>query len=109
MKKIIEGVPVSSGKVKGKVRILDDINNISQIDKSNIIVVTKSHPKFATFVMDAAGLICEVGGGLAHLCIIALEMGIPCITQAYNATKILYENEEILLDATEGVVYGREK
>lgn len=46
---------------------------------------------------------------MAHLCIVALEMGIPCMTQAKNAMKFMETGNIITLDANEGVVYAREQ
>jgi phosphoenolpyruvate-protein kinase (PTS system EI component) len=53
-----------------------------------------------------SGLVCEVGGRLSHTCIVALEMGIPCITQADCALELLEPLDYVWLDANEGVVYA---
>lgn len=69
-------------------------------------MVTNSNPAFAIGVMNASGLICEGGGTLTHICIVAREMGIPCLTSVKKATEIFKENMSITLDASQGIVYG---
>ena len=106
-KKILQGLPVSGGVISGKVRVIENARNIDEIRYGEILVVPNSHPNYAVAMMKANGIICQEGGRLAHLCIVALEMGIPCITQAKNAMKFMETGNTITLDANEGVVYGR--
>jgi phosphohistidine swiveling domain-containing protein len=103
---ICKGMPVSSGVIYGKARILSERHLPEDIDKGDILVLPRSHPVYSAYVMTAGGVICEIGGRLAHICIISLEMGVPCITQVNQATKILAEGQTIKLDADNGCVYG---
>ncbi len=102
---LCRGVPVSRGVAFGKVRKPDEATN-ETTGTRDILVLPGSDPRYAVEVMSAAGLIVERGGRLAHICIVALEMGIPCITQAEDAMKILKSGQSILLDAEEGFVYA---
>ena len=104
--KLCTGVPVSNGVIYGKVRILSERQLPESIDAGDILVLPRSHPVFSAYVMSAGGVICEIGGRLAHICIISLEMGVPCITQVKEATKILVEGQTVKLDADNGCVYG---
>jgi pyruvate,water dikinase len=69
------------------------------------MVVPNNNPGYAVGVMRAGGLICEEGGIISHICTVALEMGIPCITQAKQAVELLKTKEKITLNANEGAVY----
>lgn len=104
-RKILEGLPVSYGSITGKVKVLKDHKAVGLIEEGDILVVPRSHPNFAIGVMKAAGLICEEGGRLSHLCIVAMEMSIPCITQAKGAVMLLETAGTVTLDANEGIVY----
>jgi phosphoenolpyruvate synthase/pyruvate phosphate dikinase len=104
--KILQGLPVSGGVITGKVRVIKNVRSIDEVQYGEILVVPKSHPNYAVGMMKASGLICEEGGRLAHLCIVALEMGIPCMTQAKNAMQSLETGKMITLDANEGAVYA---
>ena len=104
-KRVINGLPVSGGTVTGKVRVITNFSQVGQVEEGEILVLPKSHPAYAVGVMKAGGLICEEGGVLAHICVVALEMGIPCITQAANAVELMKTRERIMLDADEGAAY----
>jgi len=102
---IARGTPVSTGKVVGTVKIVNSPAEVKKIQPGDIMVVSNSSPAYAIGVMNAAGLICERGGIMTHICIVAKELGIPCMAKVENATAALKENMIITLDATEGVIY----
>jgi pyruvate,water dikinase len=104
-KAILRGVTVNQGVVTGKVTVLSNYSHINNMNEGDILVIPNSHPDYALGVMKAGGVICEEGGRLSHICIVALEMGIPCITQAKNAIELLRGKDMVMLDADEGIVY----
>lgn len=104
-KKILEGLPVCGGTATGNVKIITDFSHINQVENGDILVIPQSHPRYALGIMKAGGIICEEGGRLSHICIVALEMGVPCITRAKNAVELMKSRMEVLLNADEGAVY----
>jgi phosphoenolpyruvate synthase/pyruvate phosphate dikinase len=108
-RQILEGIPVSRGVASGRVRAIRGHTLIPRVEEGDIVVVPSSHPSYATGVMRASGLICEDGGMLSHICIVAMEMGIPCITQARNALELLEDGDVIVLDANKGIVHEPQK
>lgn len=105
---IAKGLSVSPGVADGRVYIHSS-HNTRKVTRQDILVLKSSDPTYAVDVMQAGGLIVEIGGRLSHLCIIALEMGIPCITQVNKATSVLKDEEQIVLCANKGEVYGRKR
>lgn len=103
--KVLEGLSVCGGTATGKVRIITDFSHIHQVENGDILVIPKSHPRYAVGIMKAGGVICEEGGRLSHICIVSLEMGVPCITQVENAVELMRIRKEVFLNADEGVVY----
>ena len=103
---ILKGLPVSPGTARGVVKIVKSPADVNKVTTDDIMVVSTSSPAFAIGVMNAAGLICEGGGILTHICIVAKEIGIPCIARAEKATETLKENSTVTLDADQGMVYG---
>jgi phosphohistidine swiveling domain-containing protein len=103
---IVRGISVSAGQVSGPVRIIKSAADVERVAEGDIMVVAHSSPAFAIGVMNAAGLICETGGVLTHICIVAKELGIPCLARVERATELLQEDMYITLDGAEGVVYG---
>ncbi len=51
-----------------------------------------------------AGFITELGGPLSHTAIIARSLGIPAIVGMQDARLLLKENEQIIIDGSEGMV-----
>ena len=95
---------VAPGASTGTVKVLRSRDDVAKVASGDIVVVSHSHPAFAVAVMKSAGLISERGGALSHICIVSLEMGIPCVTQAEGATEWLYDGARVRLNATEGTV-----
>ncbi len=106
---LLKGVSVSPGTITGRVKLVRKNADIRNVKSGDIVVVKESHPSFAVGVMNSSGLICEKGGVLSHICIVSMEMGIPCIAKCRNATEILKTNMVITLDATSGKVYNHKK
>ena len=104
---IAGGMSVSPGQVTGPVKIVKNPAEVNKVKEGDIMVVLNSNPAFAIAVMKASGLICEGGGMLTHICIVAKEMGIPCLARVEGATRLLKENTTVTLDATGGMVYGK--
>ena len=103
--RLLEGTIVSRGVVTGNVRVVTDPRDAVSVLPGEILVVPRSHPEFALGVMRASGLICESGGVICHICTVALELGIPCVTEVEGATAILRGASTITLDGDHGVVY----
>jgi phosphohistidine swiveling domain-containing protein len=106
---IATGTVVSPGQVTGPVKIVKNSADVKKIGQGDIMVVSQSSPAFAIGVMNASGLICEKGGIMTHICIVAKELGIPCMTQVKDATELLQENSTITLNAAEGIIHGKPK
>ena len=104
---IATGISVSPGQVTGPVKVVRNGADVKKIGPGNIMVVSQSNPAFAIGVMNASGLVCEKGGIMTHICIVAKELGIPCMTQVKNAIELLPENSIVTLDAEKGIIYGK--
>lgn len=100
------GLTVSPGMVTGAVKIVTGPADVDKVKTGDIMVVLNSNPAYAIGVMNAAGLVCEGGGMLTHICIVAREMGIPCLARVEKATELLKENSVITLDADKGTIHG---
>jgi len=104
MKILFKGTPASLGTIKGKVKILHDPSESYKIKRGNILVVEMTDPLYMHAVMKAGGIITNIGGVLSHAAIVSRELNIPCIVGTGNATKVLKDNQLIILDATKGEV-----
>lgn len=104
-RKVLSGLSVSPGVAEGRVCVIRQPEDWKSVRDGDIVFVPKSHPLFAMAVVKAAGLVCEEGGRLSHICIVSLEMGIPCITNVTGALDIAESLSHVRLDAGAGAVY----
>lgn len=98
------GLVVSKGTIESNVKIVKDVADIDSVEDGDIVVLPTSHPMYAMAVLKAAGIICLNGGMLSHICIVSLEMGIPCITQFQGDISKVKDRQKICLDAENGEV-----
>ncbi len=104
MRLLAKGVCVTPGVVVGKSRIINSVGDLDKITNGDIIVLPRSDPQYALGIYKAGAVICEMGGVLSHLCIVSMEMGIPCITQTPEARKLIPDDAFVFVDATNGEV-----
>ena len=100
----LEGAVVCGGVVTGTVRVITDPRDATTVEPGEILVVPCSHPQYALGVMQAAGLICENDGIISHVCTVALELGIPCVTEVKDATRLLTTAMQVTLDGDRGTI-----
>ena len=97
------GESVSFGKIKGKAKILNYVDE--KIFNSGEILITKAtDPGWTPLIINCGGIVLEVGGMLQHGALVSREFNKPCIVGIENATKIIKDGEEVEVDAIEGVV-----
>ena len=99
------GLSACEGRVRGRIRVLEDISLIERIQKGDILVTRQTDPGWAPAFPLIAGLILERGGMLSHGAIIAREYGIPAIVGLKEATTVFEDGEIVLLDADQCAVY----
>jgi pyruvate,water dikinase len=104
--KILHGEPVGGGVVTGRVRVVINPRDAVTVEAGEIVVIPHSSPEYAIGVMQAAGLICEYGGVICHICTVAAELGIPCVTEVKGATALLSTSMSVTLDGDNGIVYA---
>jgi len=73
--------------------------------KGDILVTEMTDPLYMLAIEKAKAIVTDVGGLLCHAAITSREMKIPCIVNTKKATKILKNNQKIIVDATKGEIY----
>lgn len=103
---ILQGIPASGGKTQGKVSIVRNISELADIERGNILVAPYTNPLLTVAIFKASAIITEQGGITSHAATIAREVGIPCVVGANDATTILKEDMEVIVDGDKGIIYG---
>lgn len=111
---IIQGKTANStGKiVRAKVRILArDYGNPAVVQKSmaemedgEILVSQTTDPELLPAMKKASAIVTDIGGLLSHSAITSRELGIPCVIDTKNASKILKTGDFVEVDAEKGIV-----
>jgi pyruvate,water dikinase len=104
----LTGTSASPGVVSGPVRVVDSIENLSEVREGEILVTSNTDPGWTAVFSKIGGLITETGGILSHGAVVSREYGIPAVTAVKGATKIFITGQWITLDGNEGLIYIRE-
>ncbi|QHI73358.1 phosphoenolpyruvate synthase [Aminipila terrae] len=99
----IAGVPVSSGTVEGRARVLLKLED-AHIEEGDILVTTFTDPSWTPVFVSIKGLVTEVGGMMTHGAVVAREYGLPAIVGIDNATKLIKDGQKIRINGTEGYI-----
>ena len=102
--KEISGMSASIGKVIGNVQIINNLKDIENFRKGNILVTSMTRPEFISAMKKASAIITDEGGITSHAAIVARELKIPCIIGTKNATKILKDGMLVEVKANHGMV-----
>lgn len=104
-KLILKGLGASSGKAQGEVRIVYNASDSNKFQAGEILVTEMTNPTMVIMMAKAAAIVTDTGGVTCHAAIVSREMGIPCIVATKNATKILKDRQEIVVNGDEGEIY----
>ena len=98
------GIPASAGIVEGRIKIVNNLTEVTDINSDVIIVVPYTDSGWSTLLAHAGGLIAEVGGKLSHGAIIAREYQIPAVMNIHHATQIFHDGQFVRIDGFKGIV-----
>jgi len=86
---------------------MDQVDQREPLGTGDILVTVITDPlSFVDIIESAAGLVTDLGGVASHPAILARELGIPCVVGAQIATRVIQDGMEIVVDGTQGSVYG---
>ncbi|MBY7104019.1 phosphoenolpyruvate synthase [Bacillus sp. 6YEL31] len=99
----IVGLPVSSGVVEGRARVILNMEDAS-LEDGDILVTAFTDPGWTPLFVSIKGLVTEVGGLMTHGAVIAREYGLPAVVGVENATKRIKDGQRIRVHGTEGYI-----
>jgi len=103
-KTILKGIGVSAGVVKGKVRIIKGAKDASSFNEGDILVTEITDPTMVIMMSKAGAMVTDIGGMTSHPAIVSRELGIPCVVNTKEATKILKDGDLIEVDGEKGII-----
>lgn len=99
----ILGLPVSSGVIEGRARVILNMEN-TDLEDGDILVTSFTDPGWTPLFVSIKGLVTEVGGLMTHGAVIAREYGLPAVVGVENATKRIKDGQRIRVHGTEGYI-----
>jgi pyruvate,water dikinase len=84
----IPGLPVSSGVIEGRARVLLELED-ADLEDGDILVTSFIDPSWTPLFVSIKGLVTEVGGLMTHGAVIAREYGLPAPALALTPTDVL--------------------
>jgi rifampicin phosphotransferase len=100
---VIAGLPVSSGVVEGRARVIMNMED-ADLEDGDILVTAFTDPSWTPLFVSIKGLVTEVGGLMTHGAVIAREYGLPAVVGVENATKLIKDGQRIRVNGTDGYV-----
>jgi len=99
----IVGLPVSSGVIEGRARVILNMED-AVLEDGDILVTSFTDPSWTPLFVSIKGLVTEVGGLMTHGAVIAREYGLPAVVGVENATKLIKDGQRIRVHGTEGYI-----
>ncbi len=108
---LLKGEGVSTGAVQGKVKVVLSALKAREVNTGDIIVCKSNHVTQLygqDCIRKASAIITDSMSEIHHLSELSQDMNIPCVGGTGSATELLQDGQVITLDATSGLVYGKE-
>ncbi|MFP4332320.1 MAG: pyruvate, water dikinase [Campylobacterales bacterium] len=110
----MEAIPVDKHKIvatgkavgdkigAGKVRIINDLEHMNDLQAGEVLVTDNTDPDWEPAMKKAAAIVTNRGGRTCHAAIVAREIGVPAIVGAVNATDTIADGDEVTVSCAEG-------
>ncbi|MDO5769938.1 MAG: phosphoenolpyruvate synthase [Psychrobacter sp.] len=99
---ICEGRSIGQRIGAGKVRIVDNLNEMDKVQDGDVLVSDMTDPDWEPVMKRASAIITNRGGRTCHAAIIARELGVPAIVGCGNATELLSDGQDVTVSCAEG-------
>src|SRR5258707_4907840 len=99
----IVGLPVSSGVIEGRARVILNMED-ADLEDGDIVVTAFTDPSWTPLFVSIKDLVTEVGELMTHGAVIAREYGLPAVVNVERATKLIKDGQRIRVNGTEGYV-----
>lgn len=103
-KGLLTGISGNGGKVKGRVCLIHDLSEFDKLKQGEILVCKYTDPVWTPLFTIAQAVVSDTGGPLSHSAIVAREYNIPAVLGCGNATKVLSDGQEIIVNGDEGII-----
>ncbi|MFP5073041.1 PEP/pyruvate-binding domain-containing protein [Pseudonocardia nantongensis] len=100
----VRGTPASRGAATGPVRVVRDESEFANLQDGEVLVCPYTNPTWTPLFALAAAVVVDAGGAASHAAIVAREHGIPAVMGTVNATRVLSDGQQVVVDGGAGTV-----
>ncbi len=101
---IIVGTPGSPGRASGRARVTTGPEDFDRFQAGDVLIAHTTTPVWTPLFNIASAAVTEVGGPFSHAAIVAREFGIPLVTGALEATRVIEDGRFTVVDGSAGIV-----
>jgi phosphohistidine swiveling domain-containing protein len=101
---VLSGTVACPGTVKGRVKIINQPEDMGKMNKSDVMVAHTTFPSLVPAMKKAAAIVTDDGGITCHAAIVSRELKTPCVVGTKIATQVLKDGDLVEVDADKGVV-----
>ncbi|MDT7776017.1 MAG: rifampicin phosphotransferase [Pseudonocardiales bacterium] len=99
----VSGIGVSAGIAEGVVRVVTD-PSFAEVEEGEVLVTPTTDPSWASIMFLSSALVVDIGGALSHAAVVARELGIPCVVNTRNGSRVLCTGDRVRVDGKAGTV-----
>jgi pyruvate,water dikinase len=85
------------------VRVVHD-PSFTEVEDGEVLVTPTTDPSWASIMFVSAALVVDIGGTLSHAAVVARELGIPCVVNTRNGSRVLRTGDRVRVDGAAGTV-----
>jgi pyruvate,water dikinase len=100
----LTGISGNRGVCRGKVKKIMSLQEFEKMQPGDILVCRYTDPSWTPLFVLASAVVSDTGGPLSHSAIVAREYNIPAVLGCGNATAILQDGQEVVVDGDKGRV-----
>ncbi len=101
----IRGRGAARGTFTGTARVVMGEHEFNKLMRDDVLVCPVTSPLWSILFAKVGALVTDTGGVLSHPAIIAREYGIPAVVATGNATKLIHDGQQVLVDGDAGAVH----
>jgi pyruvate,water dikinase len=99
----VSGSGVSAGIAENVVRVVTDAS-FAELEEGEVLVTPTTNPSWASIMFLSSALVVDIGGALSHAAVVARELGIPCVVNTRNGSRVLCTGDRVRVDDRAGTV-----
>ena len=99
---ILQGIPVVSGTIRGRAKILRDWGQNTPIDAGAVLIVRFPVPRISSIIEQVSALLCAYGSSNCYLANRAREHHIPAVFKLGKLLEEVLDGDWVSIDSGTG-------